>query len=120
MGQNLSKSKKPNDKFKNSQKEPYKILEELEIVDPNVISLLMHTKKSAILELLLVKDKTIMILSKETGWNPGTIKRHLIDLIDGGLVVDSRIELNKHRIMLKFYRATAKSFTFQYKWPPGE
>ena len=119
MGQNLSKSKKSDDKFKNLRKEPYKILDELEIVDPNVISLLMHDKKSAILELLLVRDKTIMILSKETGWNPGTIKRHLIDLIDGGLVVDSRFELNKHRIMLKYYRAAAKHFTFQYSWPPG-
>ena len=97
----------------------YKILDALEIVDPNVISLFMHDKKRAILELLLVRDKTIMILSKETGWNPGTIKRHLMDLIEGGLVVNSRIELNKHRIMLKYYRAAAKQFTFQYKWPPG-
>ena len=92
------------------------VLERL-ITDPKVIPLINHEKKKIILELLLFSEKTIMELSKATGWNPGTVKRHLTDLVDGTLVVVAREEFNQKKILLKYYRTTAKHFTFHFEWP---
>lgn len=91
-----------------------KIIEDLE-----AISLIKHDKKRLLLELLLVQEKTIMDLSNETGWNPGTVKRHLQDLEENGLIVYSKEEINEFNIKLKYYRTTAKQFKFQYIWPPN-
>ncbi len=93
---------------------------ELIINDLEAISLIKHDKKKLLLELLLNEDKTIMDLSKETGWNPGTVKRHLSDLVANKLVTPSKIEVNEYRIKLKYYRATARQFRFEFIWPPRE
>jgi len=90
---------------------------ELLITDPDIIPLINHEKKKLILELLLVNEKTIMEISKATGWNPGTVKRHLTDLVNGGLVVIAREEFNQKKILLKYYRTASKHFTFHFEWP---
>jgi len=91
--------------------------DEMIIKNIEVISILKHEKKKKILELLLHKEKTIMELSTETKWNPGTVKRHLIDLVLHKLVSPSHIIINEYHIKLKYYRATAKQYKFQYIWP---
>ena len=60
---------------------------------------------------------TIIDLKHVTGMNPGTIKRHLSDLQKFGLVFISREKLNEYSIVMKYYRATAKTFVFQISWP---
>ncbi len=99
---------------------PFIPVAELIINDLDAISLIKHDKKKLLLELLLNEDKTIMDLSKETGWNPGTVKRHLSDLVAKNLVTPSKIEVNEYRIKLKYYRATARQFRFEFIWPPLE
>lgn len=91
---------------------------EFVIIDnPKTILMINNAKKRVTLELLLNQEKTIMQLSRETGWNPGTIKRHISDLINGNLIVVSRITFNEHRTKSTYYRALAKKFVFQFKWP---
>ena len=107
----------------NNQNNPqttFKPEEEIEITNPALIPLINHDKKRVILELLLNQEKTIMQLSTETGWNPGTIKRHIVDLVKGNLIKESRTSLNIHRIKLKFYRVVAKHYIFHYEWPPRQ
>ncbi|WP_371801859.1 ArsR family transcriptional regulator [Candidatus Lokiarchaeum ossiferum] len=99
---------------------PFIPASELVIDNLETISLIKHDKKKLLLELLLHEEKTIMDMSKETGWNPGTVKRHLSDLVEGGLVTPSKIVVNEFRIKLKYYRATARQFRFQFIWPPQE
>ncbi len=72
--------------------------DEIQIHNPQIVQLINHVKKRVILELLLNRSKTIIQLSRETGWNPGTVKRHLTDLLNGDLIVKAKIEINKHRI----------------------
>jgi predicted transcriptional regulator len=93
--------------------------EVLKIKNPKTILMINNAKKRVILELLMNQEKTIMQLSRETGWNPGTVKRHISDLNDGKLVEISRIEFNKHHTKSIYYRASAKRFKFTYVWPPS-
>ncbi|UYP47211.1 hypothetical protein NEF87_003496 [Candidatus Lokiarchaeum ossiferum] len=99
------------------QKSKYEPEDTLLITDPNIIPLINHEKKKVILDLLLHSEKTIMELSTATGWNPGTVKRHLTDLVEGTLVVVAREEFNQKKILLKYYRTTAFHFVFHFEWP---
>ena len=85
------------------------ILEKL-ITDHEVVPILFHPQKQKILEFLLEKEMTIIDLKKATNLNPGTIKRHLTDLVKKGLAKQARTEINKYSITMKYYRATAKQF----------
>ena len=87
------------------------------ITDPSVINQFQHSKKLIILENLYDKAKTIMQLHKDTGYNPGTVKRHLLDLEKSGLIMLAKEEMSEKRIVKKFYRVTAKEFIIQYRWP---
>ena len=87
------------------------------ITDPSVINQFQHSKKLIILENLYDKAKTIMQLHKDTGYNPGTVKRHLRDLERTGLITLAKKEMSEKRIVKKFYRVTAKEFIIQYRWP---
>ena len=87
------------------------------ITDPSVINQFQHLKKRLILENLYEIAKTIMQLSKDTKLNPGTVKRHLIDLEEAGLIMLAKKEMSEKRIVKKFYRVTAKEFIIQYRWP---
>lgn len=91
--------------------------ETLVITDPSVVPVLFHEKKQILLQLLIDKEMTIIDMKNITNMNPGTIKRHITDLVDSGLARQSRIETNIYSIKMKFYRATAKQFTISLKWP---
>ncbi|UYP47208.1 hypothetical protein NEF87_003493 [Candidatus Lokiarchaeum ossiferum] len=91
--------------------------EDMIITDPNVIPSFTHEKKQILLEILLTQEKTIMELSTATGMNPGTVKRHISELQKYGVVVVARTQINKKRILLKYYRTSALHFTFHFEWP---
>ncbi|MFX0133968.1 MAG: winged helix-turn-helix domain-containing protein [Candidatus Hodarchaeota archaeon] len=90
---------------------------EMLITDPTTVPILFHDKKQMILKLLIEKEMTIIDLKKETRLNPGTIKRHLNDLIDKNLVIQSSTAKSEYGIMMKYYRATASQFIFKLIWP---
>lgn len=94
-----------------------KILEKKTLNDPRTVPILFHEKKQLILLLLRDREYNIMELKQKTKMNPGTIKRHLNDLIAKDLVFLSRKEKNDYGIVLKYYRVTAKSFEITIKWP---
>jgi len=87
------------------------------IRDKQVINLFTHEKKVDLLERLRHQSKTIMMLSEETGMNPGTVKRHLIDLEQGGLIMISKAEKNKFKVNMVYYRITAMKFIILWEWP---
>ncbi|MHA2362682.1 MAG: winged helix-turn-helix domain-containing protein [Candidatus Hodarchaeales archaeon] len=94
-----------------------KIAKVKEITDPETVPILFHEKKEELLALLVQKEMNIIELKNETKINPGTIKRHLNDLIEKGLIRQSREEKNIYGVLMKFYRATAKQFIVSIKWP---
>ncbi len=93
------------------------IKEEIDVTDPAVIPIIFHEKKSLILQLLIKKEMTIIDLKKTIKMNPGTIKRHINDLLKYNLVFVSRTEKNEFSIIMKYYRASAKRFNFEISWP---
>lgn len=93
------------------------IKEEIDVTDPAVISIIFHEKKSLILQLLIKEEMTIIDLKKATKMNPGTIKRHINDLLKYNLVFVSRTEKNEFSIIMKYYRGSAKKFNFEISWP---
>lgn len=93
------------------------IKEELTISNPLAIPIIFHEKKGMILKLLIEKEMTIIDLKHETGLNPGTIKRHIDDLLHHDLVFISRTKISDQSVVMKFYRAAAKKFLFNIKWP---
>ncbi|MHA1746092.1 MAG: winged helix-turn-helix domain-containing protein [Promethearchaeota archaeon] len=84
-------------------------LESLTVTDSELALTILHGKKKMILSLLLNNAMTIQEIKKETGLNPGTIKRHLIDLMSSDLIDMVKEERSeKYNINMKFYRAKAK------------
>ena len=94
-----------------------KIKEEATITNPSAVPIVFHEKKGMLLKLLVEKEMTIIDLKKETGLNPGTIKRHLEDLLQHGLIFITKEQINEYGIVMKFYRATAKKLIFKLTWP---
>ena len=104
------------DKDKN-KKETSLIKEKFTISNPSAIPIIFHEKKGMILKLLIEKEMTIIDLKHETGLNPGTIKRHIDDLLQYDLVFISKTQISEQSVVMKFYRAKAKEFNFNIKWP---
>ena len=87
------------------------------IENPAVVPIIFHEKKSQLLKILLEKEMTIMDLKNETKMNPGTIKRHLDDLLKYNLIFISRSETNEYGMVMKYYRAVAKTYKISLSWP---
>jgi len=85
--------------------------------NPGVMVHLGHEKKRQLLNLMQSQGCTIMELSKKINMNPGTVKRHLSDLIHTHLVTIEKEEFNERRILLKYYIVVAKKIIFHYEWP---
>jgi predicted ArsR family transcriptional regulator len=84
-------------------------LDSLTVTDSELALTILHGKKKMILSLLLNNAMTIQEIKKETGLNPGTIKRHLLDLIANDLIfIQEERKSEKYNINMKFYRAKAK------------
>ena len=73
----------------------FEIQEEQFISNPERISCLVHNKKQEILRFLIKSEYTIRELSRDAGINPGTVKRHMLDLEDLGFIQFVRQEKNK-------------------------
>ncbi len=93
------------------------IQDEMQITNPDAVPILFHPKKEEILKLLISKEMTIIDLKHATGMNPGTVKRHLTDLLENHLVFISREKVNEFSIVMKYYRASAKTFQIRINWP---
>lgn len=90
--------------------------EEIILTDPCAVPIVFHEKKGQILKLLIKKEMTIIDLKHATGMNPGTIKRHLDDLLLYEIIHISKEQLSEYSIMMKYYRAVAKKFSFNITW----
>ncbi len=101
------------DKHKEEKLQPR---EEITLTDPCAVPIVFHEKKGQILKLLIEKEMTIIDLKHATGMNPGTVKRHLDDLLQYELIRISKERLSEYSIMMKFYRAVAKKFNFNITW----
>ena len=97
--------------------ESIEIKEEQLISDPSLVLTLLHEKKRMIINLILKKSMTIQEIKKQTDINPGTIKRHLDDLMKHDLVYVAEERLNDYNIKMKFYRATAQKFIINFVLP---
>ncbi len=102
------------DRRKVSEKEQKK---ELIIKDPETVAVLFHEKKNLILSQLLHEEKTLIEIKNELGINPGTIKRHITDLLNHGLVYIAKKVKNEYAIVMKYYKATAKKYLVKIEWP---
>ncbi|MCK5141202.1 MAG: winged helix-turn-helix transcriptional regulator [Candidatus Heimdallarchaeota archaeon] len=90
--------------------------EEITLTNPCAVPIVFHEKKGQILKLLVEKEMTIIDLKHATGMNPGTIKRHLDDLLEYDLIRISKEQLSEYSIMMKYYRAVAIKFNFNITW----
>ena len=87
------------------------------ITDTNTLPVLFHEKKQVLLKILIDQEMNIIDLKNITGLNPGTIKRHLTDLLEKELIRIVRTKQNTYGVTMKFYRATAKQFVVNIQWP---
>ncbi len=101
--------------FNSSIDKSSKIKEEIKITDSSLALIVLHEKKKMILKMLLEKAMTIQDLKKATNLNPGTIKRHLDDLVKNKLVFVAKVKYSDYNIRMKYYRATAKNFIINIK-----
>ncbi len=92
-------------------------MDEIVLTDPAVAPILFHKQKQQILGLLINQEMNIIDLKHATGENPGSIKRHLTDLLDAGLIAATRQEMSQNGILMRFYRARARSYFLQVRWP---
>ncbi len=93
------------------------IKDEFLVTDPSAVPVMFHNKKNLILKLLIQNEMTIIDLKHKTGMNPGTIKRHLNDLLEFNLIYISREQISDYGIVMKYYIATAKRYKFEMSWP---
>jgi predicted transcriptional regulator len=94
-----------------------KILAVLEIKNLKSAQGLLHKDKNLIIRNLIEEEKKIIELKTLCKINPGTIKRHLDNLIELGLVSNPRININAKNIKEKYYRAVAKKFIIHIEIP---
>jgi DNA-binding transcriptional ArsR family regulator len=81
--------------------------------DPEIVGIIFHEQRGLILKSLINNDKTIRELSQELNLNPGTVKRHITDLLNNQLIDISDIKKNDYGITMIYYRATAQNFQIE-------
>ena len=95
----------------------YQIQDSFCINNIDAATALYHPIKSRIMEILVKKEASVYDITKETSLNPGTVKRHMEDLLKNDLIVLSREILNPYNMIVKLYRSAAKSFEIRLRWP---
>ena len=101
----------------NTVQENFKRKKELILNDPEVISVFKSEGKQSILNILIREEKNIQDLKNALKMNPGSIKRHIDNLLELGLIVQTREDENSWGVKMKYYRAVAEKFTINYSWP---
>ncbi len=97
---------------------PELVQDSLLITSPEIARILLHDDKKRILTLLIQKDEmTIQELTNATAINPGTIKRHIDDLIRNKLAFKSNQKRSEYNVKMKYYSAVAKEFTIKIHIP---
>ena len=80
-------------------------------------ALLHDDKRTIITSLINNKARTIQNLNADTGINPGTIKRHIDDLISKKLVIMLFEDRSLYNVKMKFYSAIANEFKIDIEIP---
>jgi predicted HTH transcriptional regulator len=100
---------------------PEQVQDSLLITSPELARILLHDDKKRILTLLIQQDEmTIQELTNVTSINPGTIKRHIDDLIRNKLAFKSNQKRSEYNVKMKYYSAVAKQFTIDIHIPEKE
>lgn len=107
--------------YKNNKFKPLELdLKDQQILndvnDPK-IAIIIHKQKRMILLALIKEELNINQLKDLTNINPGTIKRHLDNLIENELVIQTQTIKNEYGFVLKYYRAVARKFVVNLEWP---
>ena len=84
--------------------------------DPKMV-ILIHKQKREVLKVLIEQELNIKEIENITKINPGTIKRHLDDLVENGLVLQTQTIKNEYGFVLKYYRAVVKKLIVNFEWP---
>jgi DNA-binding MarR family transcriptional regulator len=97
---------------------PEHIKDSLVITSPEIARILLHDDKKQIITLLIHNNEmTIQELAKATSKNPGTIKRHIDDLIRKKMVFKSSQKRSEYNVKMKYYSAVAKKFEITFQIP---
>lgn len=83
---------------------------------PDVVTSLFHDKRQEILSLLVDQEMTVYDLKSAMNINPGVVKRHIDNLLENGLIVQTRQDHNDRGMTLKYYRAVANKFIIHIEW----
>ncbi len=107
--------------YENNKLKPFEFdLNENEVlndIDDPKIGIIIHKQKRLLLKALIENELNIKQLEDLTKINPGTIKRHLDDLIENKLVIQTQTIKNEYGFVLKYYRAVSKKFVVNLEWP---
>ena len=93
------------------------IQDEIVLSDAEVISVFKSEGKQDILRILINREMNIHDLKNELNSNPGTVKRHIDQLLEHKLIVQTREDENSWGVKMKYYRAVAKKYTIHFSWP---
>lgn len=97
----------------------FKTNESFKLKDPDdpKLSIVVHKQKREVLKVLIENELNIKEIENITKINPGTIKRHLDDLVANGLVQQTQTVKNEYGFVLKYYRAVVKKLIVNFEWP---
>lgn len=93
------------------------IKDEIILSDPEIITIFKSEGKQEILRILITQEMNLHDLRKKLEMNPGTVKRHLDQLLEYKLIEQTREDTNSWGVKMKYYRSVAKRFIIHYSWP---
>ena len=101
----------------NSSSSEFILKDEMIVTDVDAISLFKSGGKQDILRVLMENEMNIHDLKNALKMNPGTIKRHLDQLLEFKLIVQTREDENSWGVRMKYYRTVARKFIINFHWP---
>ena len=102
---------------KNKSITDFAIKDEIVLSDPEIISVFRSEGKQDILKVLITQEMNIHELKNILKLNPGTVKRHLDQLLEYKLIKQTREDENSWGVKMKYYRAVAKRYIIHFSWP---
>lgn len=101
----------------NNEASEFVLQDEIVLTNPDAITLFRSEGKQDILRVLMDKEMNIHDIKNALKLNPGTIKRHLDQLLEFNLIVQTREDKNSWGVKMKYYRTVAKKFVIYFAWP---